>query len=64
MNVFGITHRGAVRNENQDRFRYSLMGGGELLTAVLCDGMEPASHGSQVEETPEGFILHGGGCRQ
>ena len=20
---------------------------------------EPASHGSQVEETPEGFILHG-----
>ena len=26
---------------------------------VLCDGMEPASHGSQVEETPEGFILHG-----
>ena len=25
---------------------------------VLCDGMEPASHGSQVEETPEGFILH------
>ncbi len=46
MNAFGITHRGAVRNENQDRFRYSLMGGGELLTAVLCDGMGGAQAGS------------------
>ena len=46
MNVFGITHRGAVRNENQDRFRYSLMGGGELLAAVLCDGMGGAQAGS------------------
>lgn len=26
---------------------------------VLCNGTEPASHGPQVEETPEGFILHG-----
>ncbi len=46
MNVFGITHRGAVRNENQDRFRFSQMGGGELLTAVLCDGMGGAQAGS------------------
>lgn len=46
MNVFGITHRGAVRNENQDRLRYSQMGGGELLTAVLCDGMGGAQAGS------------------
>ena len=46
MNVFGITNRGAVRNENQDRFRYSLSGGGELLTAVLCDGMGGAQAGS------------------
>ena len=45
MNVFGITHRGAVRNENQDRFRYSLMGS-DLLTAVLCDGMGGAQAGS------------------
>ena len=46
MNVFGISHRGAVRNENQDRFRYSLVAGGELLTAVLCDGMGGAQAGS------------------
>ena len=46
MNVFGISHRGAVRNENQDRLRYSLMGGGELLAAVLCDGMGGAQAGS------------------
>ena len=46
MNVYGITHRGSVRNENQDRLRYSLMEGGELLTVVLCDGMGGAQAGS------------------
>lgn len=25
---------------------------------VACEGLVPAAHGSQVEETPEGFILH------
>jgi len=25
---------------------------------VGCEGCEPASHGPQVEETPDGFILH------
>lgn len=45
MNVFGITHRGAVRNENQDRIRYSQIGG-DILTAVLCDGMGGANAGS------------------
>ena len=44
MNVFGITHRGAVRNENQDRIRYSQIGG-DILTAVLCDGMGGAKAG-------------------
>ena len=46
MNVFGITHRGAVRNENQDRIRYTQMTSGDLLTAVLCDGMGGAQAGS------------------
>ncbi len=46
MKVFGITHRGAVRNENQDRLRYVLQGNDELLTAVLCDGMGGAQAGS------------------
>ena len=45
MNVFGITHRGAVRNENQDRIRYSQIGS-DILTAVLCDGMGGANAGS------------------
>ena len=45
MNVFGITHRGAVRKENQDRIRYSQLGG-DILTAVLCDGMGGANAGS------------------
>ncbi len=46
MNVFGITHCGAVRSENQDRLRFAQMGGGELLTVVLCDGMGGAQAGS------------------
>ena len=46
MNVYGVTHRGVVRQENQDKLRYSLMGGGELLAAVLCDGMGGAQAGS------------------
>ena len=46
MIVYGVTHRGVVRQENQDKLRYSLMGGGELLAAVLCDGMGGAQAGS------------------
>ena len=46
MIVFGVTHQGIVRHENQDRLRYSLMGNGELLAAVLCDGMGGAQAGS------------------
>ena len=29
-----------------------------LGVTVSCDGMEPAERGPQVEETPDGFILH------
>lgn len=46
MNVYGVTHRGVVRHENQDKLRFSLMGNGELLAAVLCDGMGGAQAGS------------------
>jgi len=46
MKAYGMTHRGAVRNENQDSFRFELAGDGSLLTAVLCDGMGGAQAGS------------------
>ena len=46
MKVFGMSSRGAVREENQDSFRVSLSPDGELLTAVLCDGMGGAQAGS------------------
>ena len=46
MKVFGITHRGAVREENQDNFRISFSEKSDLLTAVLCDGMGGAQAGS------------------
>ena len=59
MNVFGISDRGVVRNENQDRFRYVLMGGGELLTAVLCDGMGGAQAGSVASSiATDTFMSH------
>ena len=46
MKAFGSTDRGAVRSENQDSFRFELQPGGEVLTAVLCDGMGGAQAGS------------------
>ena len=38
MKVFGITDRGIVRSENQDRFQYKLVEEKELAILVLCDG--------------------------
>ena len=46
LKAFGITDRGAVRKENQDCFRFEADPGGELLTAVLCDGMGGAKAGA------------------
>ncbi len=46
MNAFGITHRGAVRKENQDTFRFELNEKADTLCAVLCDGMGGAQSGS------------------
>lgn len=46
MKTFGITHRGAVRKENQDCFRIDMAPDGSFVTAVLCDGMGGAQAGS------------------
>ena len=56
MKVFGITHRGAVRKENQDCFRFDAPRGTELLSAVLCDGMGGAQAGSVASTTQDSFI--------
>jgi len=46
MKVFGLTHCGLVRTENQDSFRIAQGADGELLTLVLCDGMGGEQAGS------------------
>ncbi len=44
MDVWSITHPGAVREQNQDACRYHLMGNGDIL-ALVCDGMGGARSG-------------------
>lgn len=44
MDVWSVTHRGAVRTQNQDTCRYHLMGNGDIL-ALVCDGMGGARSG-------------------
>ncbi|MBR1496207.1 MAG: Stp1/IreP family PP2C-type Ser/Thr phosphatase [Oscillospiraceae bacterium] len=59
MKAFGITDRGAVRKENQDYFRYEVDAGGELLTAVLCDGMGGARAGAVASSlAADTFMSH------
>ena len=59
MKAFGISHRGAVRKENQDCFRLDLSANGELLSAVLCDGMGGAQAGSVASGmAADAFMSH------
>ncbi len=59
MNCYGITHRGAVRQENQDVFRVFAPEGRDLLTAVLCDGMGGALAGSTASTiAADNFMTH------
>lgn len=44
MDVWSVTHRGAVREQNQDACRYHMMGNGDIL-ALVCDGMGGARSG-------------------
>lgn len=45
MNLWGITHRGVVREENQDAFAVRTLSDQQLL-AVVCDGMGGARAGN------------------
>lgn len=59
MEVYGVTHCGAVRRENQDELRYDAPERMELLTAVLCDGMGGARAGGLASTlAADAFMSH------
>jgi serine/threonine protein phosphatase PrpC len=59
MRAFGMTHRGAVRKENQDCFRLEAPADAEMITAVLCDGMGGAQAGSVASSmAADAFMSH------
>lgn len=59
MRVFGISHTGVVRKENQDCFRIEAPRGTGLLAAVLCDGMGGAQAGSVASGmAADAFMTH------
>ncbi|MCD8256112.1 MAG: Stp1/IreP family PP2C-type Ser/Thr phosphatase [Oscillospiraceae bacterium] len=60
MKAYGITHRGAVRKENQDALRYtSPTEERDVLAAVLCDGMGGAQAGGLASTlAADGFMSH------
>lgn len=45
MNVWGVTHRGMVRKQNQDSFATQVLENGSVL-ALVCDGMGGALAGN------------------
>ena len=45
MNVWGITHHGVVREQNQDAFAYERMADDRII-ALVCDGMGGARAGN------------------
>ena len=60
MNVWGITDRGVVREQNQDSFAHKVLEDGRIL-AVVCDGMGGARAGNvastmAVEAFLEAFL--------
>lgn len=45
MNVWGITHHGVVREQNQDAFAFRQLSDGRII-ALVCDGMGGAKAGN------------------
>ena len=64
MQVWGVTHRGAVRQQNQDAFSIRTLDDGRII-ALVCDGMGGARAGNvassmAVELFMEQFMKEGG----
>ena len=64
MQVWGVTHRGAVRQQNQDAFSIRTLDDGRII-ALVCDGMGGAQAGNvassmAVELFMEQFLKEGG----
>ena len=63
MKAYGLTDRGCVRSENQDRFR--IVEGEGYALAVVCDGMGGAKAGSVAAELAvESFTSYLHRCMQ
>ena len=58
MNVWGITHRGVVRQQNQDSFASEQLENGSII-ALVCDGMGGARAGNVASSMAvELFMRH------
>lgn len=63
MRGFGVTDKGKVRKENQDRFLIQVLEGRDSAVAVLCDGMGGAQAGSVASTmATEAFMTHALAC--
>ncbi|MEM5781092.1 MAG: Stp1/IreP family PP2C-type Ser/Thr phosphatase [Lawsonibacter sp.] len=65
MQIWGITHRGTVRQQNQDAYAIRQLENGRVI-AVVCDGMGGARAGNvastmAVERFMEAFLEQGDG---
>lgn len=59
MKVYGITDKGKVRKENQDRFAFELLVEKNAAVLALCDGMGGAQAGSVASEmASDAFVSH------
>ena len=45
MNIWGITHKGVIREENQDAYAYEMLPDNRMI-AIVCDGMGGAKAGN------------------
>ena len=57
MQIWGITHRGAVRQQNQDHFAAQTLDDGRVI-ALVCDGMGGARAGNVASTMAvDGFMM-------